>query len=182
MEHADPASPNTDKPLRPVRYRPSIIGALFLVVLDGFLLLPGLGVIIALLILTGCWVTAVVRIFFRPSGVLPAFLKGLIYLAAILAIGGVMHLQQWIANQRGAQVVAAVEAFHRAHGDYPGELQELVPEYLGSIPRPALRILAGKYHYLHNEKVTALTWYPLPPTISETYDFRAGKQQRMIRD
>lgn len=182
MTSTETANPNLEKPARPIRYRPSVIGALLLVVVDGFLLLPGIGAILALLIVTGCWVTAVVRLFYRPAGVLPAFLKGLIYLAAILAIGGTMHFHKIIADHNGAKIVTAIEAYHRAHGTHPENLEELVPEYLEAIPRPSWRLMAGKFHYLNNEKVTTLTWYTLPPTVSETHDFRTGKQETFVRD
>jgi hypothetical protein len=50
-----------------------------------------------------------------------------------------------LARRRAETVITAVDQFHHDQGRYPATLEELVPAYLGAIPRP--RLVPGAFRY-----------------------------------
>ncbi|WP_422927266.1 hypothetical protein [Singulisphaera sp. PoT] len=78
-------------------------------------------------------------------------------------------LQNKIAEANARRVIAACEAYHAANGEFPKELDELVPRYLSSVPR-AKYCLAGRFFY-HNPESPMLYWQVVPPFLRKIYDF-----------
>jgi hypothetical protein len=50
--------------------------------------------------------------------------------------------------RRGDQIMEALQAFRAAHGRYPGQLEELCPQFLAEIPLPTAGERRWKYSVL----------------------------------
>jgi hypothetical protein len=56
-------------------------------------------------------------------------------------------IQSCIAETNAAKIITACEQFNEANGRYPKSLNELIPEYLPSIPRAKYCLFGGGFHY-----------------------------------
>ncbi|HEY7099840.1 MAG TPA: hypothetical protein VH437_24160 [Terriglobales bacterium] len=52
-----------------------------------------------------------------------------------------------VAQNRAAPVIKACEEFRRSNGVYPRSLDQLVPEFLPSLPRPSYTWMGRRYGY-----------------------------------
>ena len=94
-------------------------------------------------------------------------------LAIVLANAG---LQREIANSNAERITKACESFHAAHGVYPNRLADLVPQYLGSIPRAKYRLIESEFeYYLDQSAYPMLWWRPLPYVSTAGYNFGTGQ-------
>ena len=85
-------------------------------------------------------------------------------------------VQRKIAHVHAEQVIKACEEFHVACGRYPHTLDELVPRYLGSIPRAKYCLCWGEFVYLsYEDKDHLLLWCDLPPFGRVTYNLEARR-------
>ena len=84
--------------------------------------------------------------------------------------------QRGVADANARRVVAACEAYHAAHGDFPRKLDELVPEFLDSVP-PAKYCLGppSLFFYAYNQGRPAFFWQVVPPHGRRTYDFESRR-------
>jgi hypothetical protein len=65
---------------------------------------------------------------------------------------------QWkLSDANAERVIKACDEFHNASGRYPQKLEELVPDYLPSVPR-AKYCLAGKFWYFNTGDNCTLMW------------------------
>ncbi len=91
-----------------------------------------------------------------------------------LTLGLVMAnnaLQLQIAEANAPRVVAACEEFHAANGKFPQTLDDLVPQYLPSVPRAKYCLGFGGFWYWNLEGKPILVWYVVPPYGRKIYDF-----------
>jgi hypothetical protein len=61
------------------------------------------------------------------------------------------HALQTLSTQRGDTVVAALDAYHLAHGGFPEQLPDLVPAQIDVLPRPAPRLF-GENRFLYRRE------------------------------
>lgn len=82
-----------------------------------------------------------------------------------------MTLQWKIGNENGDRIVAACEEFHAAQGRYPKTLDDLVPQYLPSVP-PAKYCLGwdGNFHYTNSDDRPFL-WWSMIGFYTKNYSF-----------
>jgi hypothetical protein len=83
------------------------------------------------------------------------------------------------SRENAAPIIAAVEAYYVEHGEYPDELESLVPAYLPQLPTPACRWLdAGETHPFDLEyctpEVTLLTVSLADDYGDQRYNFATG--------
>ena len=79
-----------------------------------------------------------------------------------------------IAHVHAERIIKACEEFRVANGKYPHTLDELVPQYLGSIPRAKYCLCQGEFvYYNSNERPNQpiMWWYKVPPFGKEVYNF-----------
>lgn len=81
-------------------------------------------------------VLAAVRRSWRPIGLAVAAIIGLV--AGVYPADWVYDSMLWqgyeLLSARSAKLIAAIENYERANGRAPGELAQLIPEYIDSIP------------------------------------------------
>jgi len=77
-----------------------------------------------------------------------------------------------VAEKNAARVVAACEEYHATNGRFPKSLDELVPQYMPSVPRAKYCLGPWcQFHYFYNQGHPMLVWYVVPPYYRKIYDF-----------
>lgn len=74
-----------------------------------------------------------------------------------------------------ARVVAACEEFRAVNGRFPRTLNELVPQYLPSVPRAKYCLHYGEFAYFLNDGHALLVWCVVPPYYRAIYDFETRR-------
>jgi len=80
----------------------------------------------------------------RPGWKIALF-RTMIPAVTLALVLGNNSLQWQIAEANADRVIKACQEFRAAHGDYPGQLDELVPDYLDSMPRAKYCLLYGDF-------------------------------------
>jgi hypothetical protein len=78
--------------------------------------------------------------------------------------------QLTVAETNAQRVVAACETYRAANGEYPERLQDLVPQYLNSVPVAKHCLGPSRIFYYFSDK-PLLVWYVVPPYLRKIYDF-----------
>lgn len=135
--------------------------------------------------------TFLMSIIFCPLWILVSLLKSAIHrpgwgLALVrigipaLTLGLVMAnnaVQLRIAEGNAQRVVAACEAYHAASGRFPKKLDELVPQYMSSVPVAKYTMGPwGRFVYSNGGSgKPMLFWYVVPPYYRRSYDFETRR-------
>jgi hypothetical protein len=103
------------------------------------------------------WGLALVRIG------IPALTLGLVRANNAVQLG--------VAEANAQRVVAACEEYHAANGRFPKNLDELVPQYMNSVPFAKYCLgPPGRFAY-YNSGTPKLVWQVVPPYYRKIYDF-----------
>jgi hypothetical protein len=84
-------------------------------------------------------------------------------------------LQSRIADANAERIIVACEQFRAVTGNYPDQLDELVPKYLSSIPRAKYALTSGDFRYWNRDGNHQLMWDKIPPFGRKIYDFELRK-------
>jgi hypothetical protein len=106
------------------------------------------------------WGLALVRIG------IPALTLGLVWANNAVQLG--------VAEANAQRVVVACEAYHAANGRFPEKLDELVPQYLNSVPL-AKYCLGPPSRFFYNSSAsgpTMLAWQVVPLHYRKIYNFK----------
>ena len=103
--------------------------------------------------------------------------RELLRVAFIFAVLGVASLL-WImfnsrvAERRALPIIKACEAFRRSRGRYPASLDDLVPQFISSIPNARCTLVANRYGY--SAEKPSLNYAVMFHGVA-TYDFESYK-------
>lgn len=103
------------------------------------------------------WGLALVRV------AIPALTLGIVWANNAVQIG--------VAEANAWRVVTACMTFHAANGRFPEKLDELVPQYLISVPRAKYCLGPPGRFYYHNFGSPKLYWQVVPPYYRKIYNF-----------
>lgn len=103
------------------------------------------------------WGLALIRI------AIPALTLGLLYVNNAVQLG--------VTESNARRVVAACTAYKAANGNFPKVLDELVPQYLISVPRAKYCLGPSGRFYYHNFGSPKLYWQVVPPYGRKIYNF-----------
>ena len=153
--------------------------ALAVVIVDGWMLFPGPGIVLAILVVTGSLLVALYRLFSKPKqAVLPLYRAGVFVLSIVMIwMSYQFHVQ--VAKSRLQTVVTAIDAYRKETGTYPNKLEALVPEYIAKLP-PATFHLNPALYELRTDRQTGkhvLAW-PIHLRTELEYDFDQGSWTR----
>jgi hypothetical protein len=70
------------------------------------------------------------------------------YIVVAGLVVGYVTLQANVARDRAPELVKAVEHYRTDHGEYPSDLEKLVPAYVPSVPRARYTLMFGHFLYL----------------------------------
>ena len=90
---------------------------------------------------------------------------------SLAMIAGNATIQSKIANTNAERIIVACEQFLATRGNYPDQLDELVPKYLSSIPRAKYALMFSDFRYRNLEGNHRLMWAENPPFGRRTYYF-----------
>lgn len=79
----------------------------------------------------------------------PRLIKIACYTAALLAIFGLITLENSLKRDDAEPLIAALTAYKKATGDYPEDPKVLVPKYLAELPPLASSFDFSRYHYYY---------------------------------
>jgi hypothetical protein len=79
-------------------------------------------------------------------------------------------VQLGVAEANAHRIVAACEEYHAANGHLPGNLDELVPQYMNSIP-VAKYCLGPWSRFSYTSRSSMLFWHVVPPHYRKIYNF-----------
>ena len=86
-------------------------------------------------------------------------------------------IQLSVAEANAQRIIKACEDYHKANGEYPKEISDLVPQYLDGIP-PAKYCLGFPHSFFYTSSAsgpTILMWQIVPPAYRKFYDFNQHK-------
>ncbi|MDD3844845.1 MAG: hypothetical protein PHC90_00650 [Syntrophorhabdaceae bacterium] len=72
-----------------------------------------------------------------------------IYILALAMSAGMKAVNYRMSHANARIIIAACDAYKETKGEYPGELKDLVPDYLSEVPR-ARYTMSGGFHYHRN--------------------------------
>ncbi len=84
-------------------------------------------------------------------------------------------LQCRMAESNATRIITACEKYHAANGTFPQTLDDLVPQYMQSIPRAKNCMMFGEFRYWNMEESHTLEWYAVPPHCRKRYNFEGRK-------
>jgi len=134
-----------DKDNKPKTLIWSIIGASTLFIVDSFVLGAPYFFIIVLIGLVFFWIPSILFSLKKPDELKFKIGRALIYAIMAISTKALFDFNNILAEERAEIIISALDTYLRKENSYPNELQELVPEYLDSIPKP--KIGPGKYYY-----------------------------------
>jgi hypothetical protein len=76
-----------------------------------------------------------------------------------------------IGEANAPRIIAACENFHATNGKFPKTLDDLVPQYMPSIPRAKYCLAFGKFQYWNSDERPILVWCVVPPFGRKVYGF-----------
>jgi hypothetical protein len=80
-------------------------------------------------------------------------------------------VQLGVAEANAQRVVAACEAYHAANGRFPEKLDELVPQYINSVPVARYCLGPSCFFYYSSFGTPKLWWQVVPPHFRKIYNF-----------
>jgi len=145
---------------------------------QGFFSLLVAGVGLGLLTLGALWAIvrgAAPRILVRSRA-----MRAGLYLLLGLATVATMQFHAATAQNHAAQVIEACRAYQTRHGMLPDRLQELVPEFLPTVPRAKYTLAWGEFTYwTSGEKSHTLMYVALPPFGRRLYHFEEARWSQL---
>jgi hypothetical protein len=154
------------------RFKRIIAVALLLTVFDGFICgLPAFGLFLSATVFVASAIASIIFLFVDKGFSRLYAVKSLIYLCAGTCIIGVFRLNTHIGDMNAGKIIHAVENYKADKGDYPVQLDSLVPEYMPKIPVCAYRMLNNQYRYTYTETSHYLMCANLPPYGRRLYYF-----------
>ncbi len=171
----DATGPEQSPVLRKRDVIPPLLGAALLLLTDGYLLLPGIGLLLASLMVLASLFALLGKQFRGRGGRAKAGFKLAVYALCLAGIYLLHAVHRADAKINAMPIIAAADQYRLAEGHYPQNLDQLVPGYLPSLPRATWRLNPGRYHLDVDQKTgEAELWWPAHLRIALTYNFRNG--------
>jgi hypothetical protein len=172
------ATPSTLIPFRWSALIKTACVAVALFILDAFVLNQGFVVFCVILITVFVFLPRAFWVRRRDRRLYQLRLaKAGIYLVTAVAVFGSNALQNRIADRRAIMIGNACLAFHLKHRRYPDRLDELVPEFLPSVP--VAKYTLGGDHFFYFSPPSGLEpmlyYEALPPFGRRFYHMETGR-------
>ena len=164
--------------MRPHALRRTVIIAVCLYLFDGLVVGQGvLGVFVFLVV----FLAGGIRILIATRKKDPILVRfhaarvGIYFLMAV-AILATIYVNNRIASRRADHVIAVCRHYEAKYHRLPDSLQEVVPEFLPSIPRAKYTLLYGDFSYfVSDEKKHYLYYVAFPPFARAMYSFESNR-------
>jgi len=98
--------------------------------------------------------------------------KVALYLLAVVGIMALFIFNRQVGTQRANELVRAVEAYSSKHGQFPQSLDQVVPDFMSSIPLARYTFAANDFSYkAAADGKHVLSWTVIPPFARKSYTF-----------
>jgi len=98
--------------------------------------------------------------------------KVALYLLAVVGIMVLFIFNRQVGTQRAEELVKAVEAYSAKHGQFPQNLEQVVPEFMSAIPVARYTLAANDYSYkTAPDGKHVLSWTVTPPLARKSCTF-----------
>ena len=161
--------------------KPSLRAAAALLCID--VILSG-GCIVSALVCPIWFLVSVVKNSIRKPGLKSAFVRAAIPALTLGIVHGNMAIQREIAMTHAQRIIKACEDFQAANGRYPRKLDELVPQYLPSIPIAKLCLTEFQFSYYNPNEAglpPILWWCEIFPFGTKSTAFKPKSGDFRIR-
>lgn len=101
--------------------------------------------------------------------------KVVIYLVMFMLTLGITSANGYFAKRSAGRIIAAAEGYARKTGAYPGQLSDLVPEFLPKVPAAKYTFLDNGFKYIARGKQHILIYVKKPPYGRAYYNFEEKK-------
>lgn len=105
--------------------------------------------------------------------------KAAVYWCMVILIIAVFEANNMLAEHRAQPIITACEQFRSKTGAYPEKLEQLVPDYLGSIPRAKLVMIGNSFFYTARPDKHCLHYSTVPPYGSKCFHLEQKKWQAL---
>jgi len=133
--------------------------------------LPVLSVAVLVLILP-CFLIAAILCLFRtarPSALKAMQCMGLLFLG-VVAVAGTSHVRKNLAQRHAAKLGEACQAYRAKYHHYPERLDNLVPEFLASVPAARVGIFGEDgFEYSSHDGPEPFIYYNCLPPFGNCY-------------
>lgn len=155
--------------------RRTVIIAIFLFILDAFVLNQGIIALVALFIALPIMI---IRAFMRRKDK-PLFKKRLavcgIYLLMSMLILASNTINNKMARSRAEVLIEACEKYKDINNEYPEKLSDLVPDFINEIPVAKYTQMSNRFFYIASEDSHLLLYVAVAPFGRPTYNFEKQK-------
>ena len=98
--------------------------------------------------------------------------KVALYLLAVVGIMALFMFNRQVGTQRADDLVKAVEAYSAKHGQFPQSLEQVVPDFMSSIPLARYTLGSNDFSYRTGpDGKHVLSWTDMPPLARRSYTF-----------
>jgi len=154
------------------RFKKIAIIAFCLLIFDAFIFgTPFFGLIIMFFLVVASGISAIIFLFRDKQFSKLYAMKALIYFTGFVGIIGIFKFNSYIGGENANIVIDAVNSYYADTSLYPDKLNQLIPNYLDSIPNCAYRIMDYKYRYYVDQDNAYLMWTVIPPWGRRNYNF-----------
>lgn len=98
--------------------------------------------------------------------------KVALYLLAVVGITALFIVNRQVGTQRADELVKAVEAYSAKHGQFPQNLEQVVPDFMSAIPLARYTLASNDFSYrTAADGKHVLSWTEIPPFARKSYTF-----------
>jgi hypothetical protein len=155
------------------KFKKIAIIAFCLMIFDALIIgIPFLGLIFLFLIVCACGISAFIFLWRDKKYSKLYAIKAAIYLIALMGILGIFKFNSHMGANNAKSVIKAVNTYFADSGQYPENLNQLIPIYLESIPSCAYRMTDSEFRYFSDQGDPNLMWAVAPPYGRRFYYFK----------
>ena len=98
--------------------------------------------------------------------------KVALYLLAVIGIMVLFIFNRQVGTQRADELVKAVEAYSAKHGQFPQNLEQVVPDFMSAVPLARYTLASNDFSYKTGpDGKHVLSWTVTPPFARKSYTF-----------
>jgi len=102
-------------------------------------------------------------------------LRVAVYLVMVVASVTAFAGNNYLAQHRATDLIKKVYAFKEKNHRYPKTLDEMVPEFISSVPFAKVTLLFGRFGYSTFQDRTTLMYYGFAPFERKYYNFESRR-------
>ena len=156
---------------KPYSAKKSIIIALVVYFIDALYLDQGVIAALFVFVIILFWLPKVLYKLIKKKNYSQEIKKISIYGSMAILVFVSIAINNNIAQKRANALIVTIGTFYQDTGQYPENLEALVPEYLPMVPKSKYTFAFNEFRYINRDGNVSLFYTDLPPFGRPTYDF-----------